>query len=65
MQIDFHQETSLALWFDARDLNADGVTDSTANGNITNWADKSGNGRDASVETGTPELNTGEAAWSK
>ena len=50
--------SSIAVWFDASDLDADGVTDSTASGNISSWSDKSGKNRHANSANGTPELKT-------
>jgi len=49
--------SSIKVWFDATDLNADGTTDTTASGNITSWSDKSGNDYDTSSSAGTPYLN--------
>jgi hypothetical protein len=48
----------ISVWFDASDLDADGITDSTASGNISSWHDKSGNDRHALTANGTPELKT-------
>ena len=39
--------SGMEVWFDASDLDADGVTDSTASGNISSWSDKSGKGHHA------------------
>ena len=50
--------SGMEVWFDASDLDADGVTDSTASGNISSWSDKSGKGHHAQAATGTPELKT-------
>ena len=45
----------LAVWFDASDLDADGLTDtSNSTTNITNWMDKSGNDYHALSANGTP-----------
>ena len=46
------------LWFDASDLDADGLTDSAVSGDITTWKDKSGNGYNASTTAGSPALST-------
>ncbi|MDA9120255.1 hypothetical protein N9J83_08990, partial [Opitutales bacterium] len=50
--------SGMEVWFDASDLDADGVTDSTASGNISSWSDKSGNSHHALTANGTPELKT-------
>jgi hypothetical protein len=50
--------SGMEVWFDASDLDADGITDSTASGNISSWYDKSGNDRHALTANGTPELKT-------
>ena len=50
--------SGMEVWFDASDLDADGVTDSTASGNISSWSDKSGNSHHANSASGTPELKT-------
>ena len=50
--------SGISLWFDARDLDADGLTDSAVSGDITTWKDKSGNGYNASTTAGSPALAT-------
>ena len=45
------------VWFDASDLDANGIIDSTASGNISAWSDKSGKEHNA-TSVGTPYLNT-------
>jgi hypothetical protein len=48
----------ISVWFDASDLDGDGVPDSGTSGDITSWKDKSGNGYDASTTAGSPALST-------
>ena len=48
----------MEVWFDASDLDADGLTDSAVSGDITTWKDKSGNGYNASTTAGSPALST-------
>ena len=50
--------SGMEVWFDASDLDANGVTDSTASGNISSWSDKSGKAHHALTANGTPELKT-------
>ena len=50
--------SGISLWFDASDLDADGLTDSAVSGDITTWKDKSGNGYNASTTAGSPALST-------
>ncbi|MEL0099838.1 MAG: hypothetical protein VW907_09805, partial [Opitutae bacterium] len=45
------------VWFDASDLNADGITDTDPSGNISSWLDKSIHQRNA-TSMGTPYLNS-------
>ena len=45
------------VWFDASDLDADGVTDSLTSSNISQWNDKSANGYHASGGGNQPYLN--------
>ena len=47
----------LEVWFDATDLDADGLEDTTASGTITSWFDKSANQYNAETANGTPHLN--------
>ena len=50
--------SGMEVWFDASDLDADGLTDSAVSGDITTWKDKSGNGYNASTTAGSPALST-------
>ncbi len=57
----FSTASSLALWLDASDPLGTGVI--PANGStISTWADKSGFGRNATVNTGTPQYVTADPA---
>ena len=51
------QNLSPEVWFDASDLDADSIIDTTPSGNISAWMDKSLNQREA-TSVGTPYLNT-------
>ncbi len=48
-------ETTTALWFDA----ADASTITETSGNVSQWADKSGNGRNATQATGAAQPDSG------
>ncbi len=50
------QISGCQLWFDAADVNGNGTTIS-AGTSVTNWRDKSGNGRNASSVVGTPVMS--------
>ena len=54
--------SGMEVWFDASDLDADGVTDSTASGNISSWSDKSGKGHHAQLPRHTRTQNN---QWTK
>ena len=54
--------SGMEVWFDASDLDADGVTDSTASGNISSWSDKSGKAHHAQLPR-APRTQNNE--WSK
>ena len=55
--------SGMEVWFDASDLDADGVTDSTASGNISSWSDKSGKAHHAL--TATRHTRTENNQWTK
>lgn len=61
--------SGVTLWFNANDMNNDGVPDTTANGTaVTSWADLSGNGFNATntdsllYQTGTNGVGNNQAA---
>ena len=55
--------STLALWLDGSDINADGLPDAIANGaTITVWSDRSGYARHANGVMGTPNYVTASAA---
>ena len=55
----------LEVWFDATDLDADGIVDTTTSGDINSWFDKSPNHYHAETANGTPHLNTSGGPDSK
>ena len=55
------KSSPLAVWFDASDLDADGITDTNASVDITVWKDKSGNNRHASGGNALSQLH----GWSQ